>query len=322
MHPLGDEMLEGRARIVVAPDTQADTVRRMVGDADYLLVRNQLPADLLDRPHRLQGIVRNGTGLDMIPVDAATAQSIPVANVPGANAQAVAEHCIGGMLELARRYGAMDTKLRAEGWVSARALSASGIELSGRSLGIVGLGDIGQRLARIAHFGFGMKVLAYRPSDAAMPEHVKKASLEEVLAQGDFVSLHCPLTSATRNLLDAERLALMKPTAFLVNAARGEVTDEAALADALRRRMIAGAAIDVYAQQPLPRDHPFLSLDNILLTPHTAALTEESGRLMSGGAARQILQLIAGERPDHFVNPQVWDAHVGRSRKLRLEAST
>lgn len=306
MHAAGDALLAGKARIVVAPDTSADTFRRMVGDADYLLVRNQLPADLLDRPHHLRGIVRNGTGLDMIPVEAATAQSVPVANVPGANAQAVAEYCAGAMLELARRFGAMDHRLRNDGWVAARALSASTFEISGRTLGIVGLGNVGRRLAHIAHFGFGMRVLAHQPGDAALPDFVHRSTLDALLAGSDFVSLHCPLTDETRHLMDARSLALMKPGAFLINAARGEVVDETALAEALAARRLAGAAVDVFAQQPLRRDHPFLALDNILLTPHAAALTDESSRAMSTGAARQILQLMAGERPDHLVNPQVW----------------
>ncbi|QHJ01714.1 hydroxyacid dehydrogenase [Xylophilus rhododendri] len=308
MHPAGDALLAGKARILVAPDTGADTLRRLVGDADYLLVRNHLPADLLDRPHRLRGIVRNGTGLDMIPVEAATAQSIPVANVPGANAQAVAEYCAGAMLELARRFGAMDRKLRDQGWAQARALSASTFEISGRTLGIVGLGNVGQRLARIAHAGFGMRVLGYQPGDAPMPDFVELVPLEALLGASDFVSLHCPLTEETRHLIDARSLALMKPSAFLLNAARGEVVDEAALADALAARRLAGAAVDVFTEQPLRRDHPFLPLNNILLTPHAAALTEESSRAMSTGAARQILQLMAGQRPDHLVNPQVWQA--------------
>ena len=310
MHPDSDALLAGKARIVVAPDTAADTFRRLVGDADYLLVRNHLPADLLDRPHRLRGIVRNGTGLDMIPVAAATAQSVPVANVPGANALAVAEYCAGAMLELARRFGAMDQRLRHESWGAARALSASTFEISGRTLGIVGLGNVGRRLAHIAHFGFGMRVLAYQPGSSALPDFVNAASLETLLAESDFVSLHCPLTDDTRHLIDARRLASMKPTAYLLNAARGEVVDENALADALSSKRLAGAAVDVFAEQPLRRDHPFLALDNIVLTPHAAALTDESSRAMSTGAARQILQLMAGERPDHLVNPEVW--HVDR----------
>lgn len=312
MHPAGDALLASVATIVVAPDTQADTFRRLVSDADYLLVRNHLPADLLARPHHLQGIVRNGTGLDMIPVAAATAQGVPVANVPGANAQAVAEYVVGSLMNIARRFATLDTVLRDTDWNTARALSAGTFELAGKTVGIIGVGDIGRRVARICHDGLGMRVLGYQPHRGAVPDYVERVTLDALLAESDFVTLHCPLTEETRHLLDASRLKAMKPTAFLVNAARGEVVDEAALAQALDAGTIAGAAVDVYAEQPLRRDHPLLAARNVVLTPHVAALTEESSVKMSTGAARQILQLIAGERPQYLVNPEVWEAYVAR----------
>lgn len=319
MHKSGDALLAMHAQIVVAPDASADTFRRMIGDADFLLVRNQLPADLLDRPHRLRGIVRNGTGLDMIPVAAATKQGIPVANVPGANAQAVAEYCIGSFLNLARRFGKMNSVLHDTGWNEARALSSMTVELAGKTVGIVGLGDIGSRLARICKDGFGMRVVGYHPNPRRVTEFVESVSLETLLATSDFISLNCPLNDSTRHLLDRARLALVKPTAFIVNAARGEVIDEIALAEALQARRIAGAAIDVYATQPLPRDHPFLALDNIVLTPHVAALTEESSEKMSTGAAQQILQLLNGERPRFLVNPEVWDRYPHRKTEAQIK---
>lgn len=315
MHKSGDALLASHAQIVVAPDTSADTFRRMIGDADYLVVRNHLPADLLDRPHRLRGIVRNGTGLDMIPVTSATMQGIPVANVPGANAQAVAEFCVGSFLNLARRFGAMNTALHNTGWNEARALSSSTVELAGKTVGIVGLGNIGSRIARICKDGFGMKVIGYHPNPGRVPDFVQSVSLEKLLANSDFISLNCPLNDSTRHLLNAARLSMIKPAAFIVNAARGEVIDEVALAEALKAGRIAGAAIDVYSIQPVPRDHPLLALDNVVLTPHVAALTEESSEKMSTGAARQILQLIAGERPEYLVNPEVWDSYPYRQAR-------
>jgi D-3-phosphoglycerate dehydrogenase len=310
MHPAGDALLASAATIVVAPDTQADTFRRLVAQADYLLVRNHLPADLLDRPHHLQGIVRNGTGLDMIPVASATAQGVPVANVPGANAQAVAEYVVGSLMNIARRFTTMDIALHDSDWNQARGLSSGTFELSGKTIGIVGVGDIGKRVARICHDGLGMRVLAYQPHGGALPDYVESVSLGALLTESDFVTLHCPLTEETRHLLDATRLKTMKPSAFLVNAARGEVVDELALAQALNDGTIAGAAIDVYAEQPLHRDHPLLTARNAVLTPHVAALTEESSVKMSTGAARQILQLINGERPQYLVNPEVWEAYA------------
>ncbi|WP_420994775.1 hydroxyacid dehydrogenase [Cupriavidus sp. 30B13] len=319
MHASGAALLAPVAELVVAPDTGADTLRRMVRDADYLLVRSHLPADLFDGAPRLKGVVRNGTGLDMIPVEAATALGIPVANVPGANAQAVAEYCIGAFLALARRFGAMDAALRGAGWAEARALSAPTVELAGKTAGIVGLGNIGGRLARICAEAFGMTVLASQPGEASLPAFATRATLDDLLRQSDFVSLNCPLTPQTHHLLDEARLRAMKPTAFLVNAARGEVVDEAALARALGERWIAGAALDVFARQPLARAHPLLALDNVILTPHAASLTQESSEKMSTGAARQLLQLMAGERPEFLVNPQAWDGHASRRHAMEVQ---
>lgn len=306
MDPVADAMLAGHAQIVVAPDPSVDTLRRMVGDADVLVVRTQLPADLLDRPHRLLGIVRHGTGLDLIPVDAATAQDVPVANVPGVNAGAVAEYCIGALLALARRLPAMDRDLRDTGWNEARRHAGQTMELAGRTIGIVGLGAIGTRLAEICHHGFGMRVLGHQRRMDALPAFVAPTALDALFAGSDFVSFSCPLTPETRHLLDARRLALMKPQAFVVNAARGAVIDEVALAHALAEGRLGGAAIDVYAEQPIARAHPFLGLKNVLLTPHAAGLTPEASRRMGEGAAREVLRLLAGERPLNFVNPQVW----------------
>jgi D-3-phosphoglycerate dehydrogenase len=157
----GRKLLEPVAELVVAPDPSPATLYRMVGDADALVVRTQLPADLLDRPHRLLGIVRHGTGLDLIPVEAATAQAIPVANVPGVNAETVAEYCIGALLTLARRMHTMDRELRDIGWNESRKHADFAIELFGRTLGVVGVGDIGRRVAEIGHSAFGMRILGY-----------------------------------------------------------------------------------------------------------------------------------------------------------------
>jgi D-3-phosphoglycerate dehydrogenase len=318
MDPAGERLLQGAADIVVAPDPGADTLRRMVGEADVLVVRNQLPADLLERPHRLLGIVRHGTGLDMIPVEAATAQNVPVANVPGVNAEAVAEYCVGSMIALARQLHLMDRDLRAAGWNESRRRSGATIELAGRIAGVVGVGAIGLRVAGILHRGFGMRVLGHQRRMDALPAFVEPAELDRLFAESDFVSLNCPLTPQTRHLLDERRLAMMKPGAFIVNASRGAVIDEQALARALAERRIAGAAIDVYAEQPLPRAHPFLGLDNILLTPHAAGLTQEASRRMGEGAAQETLRLLAGERPVNFVNPEVWE----RSRARGLATPT
>jgi D-3-phosphoglycerate dehydrogenase len=306
MHPDGVTLLAPVAEMRVAADPSAQALRRALPEADFLVVRTALPDGLLDTPHRLRGIVRHGTGLDMIPVEAATRQGIPVANVPGANSQAVAEYVVGSFFQLARRFAALDTSLRRDGWAASRKASEGAVELAGKTVGIVGVGDIGRRIAGICAAGLGMTVLGYQPRTAGFPDHVRSVPLDELLAHSDFVTLNCPLTPQTHHLLDARRLGLMKRTAFLVNAARGEVTDEMALAQALRGGVVAGAAVDVYARQPLAASHPFMGLDNILLTPHAASLSQESARQMSVGTAQRLLQLIQGEPPLNLVNPEVW----------------
>lgn len=307
MDPAGAAMLASVADVVAAPDQSAESLYETIGGADILVVRSQLPPDLFDRPNRLIGVVRHGTGLDLIPVESATKHGIPVANVPGANAQAVVEYCVGSFLALARRFERMDQILHRDGWSAARSLTSHATELSGKTVGIVGLGTIGAALARVCHEGFGMRVLGYQRNTATIPAFVEPVSLARLFAESDFISLNCPLTDATRHLVNATLLRSMKKTAVIVNAARGAVIDEAALALALRERWIKAAAIDVFAEQPLAANHPFLELDNIILTPHAAALTSESSEKMGVGTARQILQLLAGERPDYLVNPDMWE---------------
>ena len=313
----GLRILGERVEVVVAADPKPETIKAMVGNADVLVVRTKLPADLLERPHHLLGIVRHGTGLDMIPVAAATAQNVPVANVPGVNAETVAEYVVGSFLTLARQLNLMDRDLRAAGWTESRRRADAGIELYGKTVGVIGVGSIGGRAAEICHQAFRMRVLGHQRRLDALPGFVIGADVDTICRESDFIAVCCPLTPETRGLIDARRIALMKPGAFIANAARGPIIDELALAAALTERRLGGAAIDVYAEQPLRRDHPFLGLDNILLTPHVAGLTQESARRMSEGAATQVLQLIAGERPDFLVNPEIWDKHLERCRTMK-----
>lgn len=316
MDPAGAALLDGLANIVTAPDPGPETLRKAIRTADILLVRTMLPADLFDQPNRLIGVVRNGTGLDFIPVAAATAHGIPVANVPGANAQAVVEYCIGNFLLLARRFEQMHAALRSDSWEAARKRAAGTMELAGKTVGIIGLGAIGGALARACKDGFGMHVIGYQPNIARMPPFVEPVDLDTLFARSDFISLNCPLTPETRHLANADRLRRMKRTAVLVNAARGAVVDEQALAVALREGWLQGAAVDVFSEQPIPRDHPLLGLDNVVLTPHAASLTVESAEKMSIGAARQIIQLLRGERPTNLVNPEVWARYEQRRQRL------
>lgn len=310
--PVGERILEGVAELVHAPDAKPATLNAMVGDADLLMVRSFLPPDIFDRPQRLRGVVRHGVGLDMIPMQAATARGIPVANVPGSNAEAVAEYAVSGMLLIARRMHALDRDLRAIDWPTARKHADSATELLGRTLGVIGMGNVGARVAEICHAAFRMRVMGTPTRSRPLAAFVQAASVDEIFGESDFIVLACPLTPETRHLVNATRLALMKPGAAIVNAARGPVIDERALVEALAARRIRGVVLDVFEEQPLRRDHPLLRLDNVVLTPHAAGITEESMKNMSKGAAEEAVRLLRFQRPVNLCNPEVWETHMNR----------
>lgn len=302
MDPEGERLIAEVAEVVLAPDARPDTLRRLVAEADVLVVRSALPADLFEHAPRLRGVVRHGVGVDMIPMAAANARRIPVANVPGSNRNAVAEHAIGAVSMLRRRTAQMDVLLRQAGWDASRALADEAGELHDQVLGIVGVGEIGTRIAEIAHHGYGMRVLGHQRHLDTLPAFVEGVALDALLARSDAVVLACPLTGSTRGLIDARRLSLMPRHAVLVNVARGAVVVEDALVAALQARRIGGAALDVFDEQPLSDGHPLLSLDNVVLTPHAAGLTRQSMRCMSLGAAEEVRRLLAGQLPRNLVN--------------------
>ena len=291
----------------------------LLARANAVVVRRKLPDDLAARAPRLLGAIRQGVGLDMIPVENCTAHGILVANVPGANADSVAEFAIAQMLAILRHAEAMHAALLAEGWDIARARTATASELRGRTLGIVGVGAIGTRLAEIARHGFHMRVLGHRRDRSALPPEVEYAALDDLFAASDFIVLACPLTEQTRGLASAARIAGMKPDAWILNVARGPVIDGEALLAALRESRIGGAALDVFDLQPLAADHPLRTLPNVLLTPHSAGLSQEAVVRMSTGAAEETIRILAGERPRNFANPEAWDA--SRARRQALEGA-
>jgi D-3-phosphoglycerate dehydrogenase len=306
IHPAVQARLAELGEVRVAADTSPDTLRREASGCSVVVVRAALPDDIFDAAPSLVGAVRHGAGVDMIPVEAATAHGVLVANVPGANAHTVAEHVLLSLLHLARRRGSVQARLQTgpEGWAAARALADTGFELPGRTIGLVGYGHVGQAIARLCS-GLGMRVLAHSRSGARTgapaAEHVE---LRALLSRSDFVVLACPLTPETRGLIGASELAAMRPGASLVNVARGPVVQEAALIDALRSGRLAGAALDVFDVQPLREDHPYRQMEQVLLTPHVAGITEDSMRRMGLGAALAVEHLLRGDVPPNCINPQ------------------
>lgn len=312
LHPDVTTELRTLGDLVIASEPSSSAILAESAGASIIVVRAPIPPEIFGREKALKAAVRHGAGLDMIPLDAAMDAGVLVANVPGVNAVTVAEHCIWSSLALLRRYPAVSADLRSSGWAVARAHSDHGRELSGRTIGIVGMGNVGNALFRIAHGGFGMKVLAVTSRPEALPTRAQAADLNHVLSHSDVVVLACPLNDKTRGMIGAGELALMQPGAVLVNVARGPVIKEKALIDALGTGSIGGAVLDVFNQQPLPGDHPFLSMRNVILTPHMAGITEESMLRMGQGVVMETRRILAGNKPENFCNPAVWDKYVSR----------
>lgn len=302
--PAGEEVLARGAEALRAPDSAPGTIRRLAAGADGILTRSKLPDDIFDAAPRVRAVAIHGAGTDLVPLEAATARGVMVSNIPGGNAQSVAEYCVMALLILARNLVGITNALRRSDWDAARALGAGTHEIAGMTLGIVGVGAIGTRLARIARHGLGMRVLGNQRRLERLPAEAEPASLQELVAASDFIVLACPLTRETHHLFGRETLAAMRRSAWLINVGRGPVVDEAALVQALRDRRIAGAMLDVYEHYRLEPGHPLLALDNAVLTPHVSGMTVESRARMSAAAAEEMLRMLSGEPPRNFVNPQ------------------
>lgn len=293
------------ARLAAAHDTHyaQDLVDRpaelaaAAADADALIVRNrtQVRGALLDACRRLRVVGRLGVGLDNIDVPACAARGIEVVPATGANALAVAEYVIATAMALLRGAYASSADVADGRWP--RAVLSAGREIAGKTLGLVGFGDIGRTTARLAT-ALGMRIVGHDtvlpPADAAWREaRAEPLALDELVARADVVSLHVPLTAATRGLIGASRIAAMRPGAVLVNTSRGGIVDETALAAALRSGHLGGAALDVFEHEPLPAGSPLAGAPRLLLTPHIAGLTLESNMRVSTMIADRVLAFLA-----------------------------
>jgi D-3-phosphoglycerate dehydrogenase len=301
----GEALLSRETTIIRAPDSEPATIRRLAHDADGVIIRSKLPDDIFDAAPRLRAVVVHGTGTDLVPLASASAHGVVVANLPGINAQSVAEYCAMAMLMLARNIVVITNAVHSIPWDEARRLGSGAHEIAGMTLGIVGVGEIGGRLAKIARHGFGMRVLGHQRRIERLPPEAQAAGLDELLSKSDFVVLACPLTPQTRHLMNPRTISLMKPGAWLINIGRGAVVQEEALVEALRAKRIAGAMLDVYEHYRLEPGHPLFALDNVILTPHLAAVTRESRARAGVAAADEMLRILRGERPRNLVNPEV-----------------
>ena len=283
--------------------TAEDDLIRALAGADVVLNQfSQITARVIDSLDRCRGIVRYGVGYDTVDVAAATRRGISVCNVPDYGTDEVSDHAITLLLAISRKLLTLARGVQEGAWSVEPAKPVG--RLRGRTLGIVGLGRIGAMTAAKAQ-AFGIRVIAHdplRPMHYFAERNVGRATLEELLQTADYVSLHAPLSAETRHLIDERALGLMKPTAFLVNTARGGLVDGAALARALRAGQIAGAALDVTEQEPIPRDSPLLGLENCILTPHAAWYSDESAAALQRLAGEEAARLVLGEAPRCPVN--------------------
>jgi D-3-phosphoglycerate dehydrogenase len=298
---------------IAAPILSAAHAYQIGAARDELVKHFHVDRDLLRRAPNLLIVSSNGAGFDPVDVDACTAAGVLVVNQSGGNANSVAEHALGMLLTLSKRILEADRALRRDRDVNRNALI--GNEAQGKTIGIVGLGNVGRRVAELCRGLLRMKVLAYDPYLTAhemADRGGEKVELDDLLRRSDFVSISCPLTKDSRGMIGAREFDLMQPHAFFITTARGFIHDEAALAEALRDRRIAGAGLDVWAKEPPPPDHPLLQFDNVLASPHTAGVTKEARMNMGKIAAEQMLDALDGKRPPRVINPEVWPDYARR----------
>jgi len=304
---------------------QADNWGAMSASHVYCITstRQELPkeyhanAALLERCPDLLAVSASGAGYDTVDVAACTAAGVLVVNQSGGNADAVAEHTVGMMLSLTKNIPQTDKAVRA-----GKALPREqfkGWNAKGRTVGVIGIGNVGSRVARICGQGLQMKVLAYDPY--VSPEEVAvrgatKVDLATLLAESRFVSVHCPYNDETKDMIGAKELAAMQPGAILITTARGGIVNEDALAAALKSGHIGGAGVDVWIDEPPPTSHPLLAFDNLIATVHTAGITHDSRNNMGSWNATQVAGILRGERPPRLVNPEAWPKFAQRFEKI------
>lgn len=300
MHSEGTRLLEEKCQVIYAETLQEEKLIEQARDVHGIIVRANglVTKNIMEAAPNLRVIGRHGVGLDNIDLRAAKEKGIRVVYAPTANAESVAEHFVALALMLAKKIRISDMALRRGEWHVR--YEYIGKELYGKTLGVLGFGRIGQRTAQICHHGFGMVVLFYDVIDyieAQEAVQARRVDLQTLFRESDFISINLPLSAETRGYVNADLLKLMKPTAFLINVARGPIWNEADVVRALRENWIAGVGSDVYEEEPTPADNPLFALDNFVGTPHMAAHTEE-GLIRMSMVARDIIAILEGREPE------------------------
>lgn len=292
---LNDILQKNGLKISYEPEITPDQIKEKIGNFDIVIVRSRtkLTAEMIEKANKCKIIARVGVGLDNIDVDVATKKGIRVINAVEGAMNAVAELVLGLMLSLAREIPRADREIRNGNWLKKELM---GTELSGKYLGIVGLGNIGKKLAKHAR-ALNMNIIGYDvipiPDDFTREVGLIKTDLETLLSSADYISFHVPLTNDTHHLVNTQRLAKMKKTAYLINTSRGEIIDEEALYTALKEGKIAGAALDVFEKEPAT-GNKLATLPNVICTPHIGAQTKEAQTLAANVIAEKIIMILRG----------------------------
>jgi D-3-phosphoglycerate dehydrogenase len=310
IHPIGAQLLsQAGIKVLQAPSADLSSLRSVIGPADAVIVRDQLPADVIDLAPHLAVIANHGTGYDKVDVVHATAVGIPVVYTPLANVRSVAEHALMLMLSTARQAVAADTATRRGDW--GFKYTQPMCSLYGKTLGLVGWGYTARLLCAMAKQALNMRIVVWSPSaDVSDMQHFgvePMPTLKDLLHVADVVSLHRPLRADTKHTIDADALNAMQSHAILINTARGGLVDEPALVAALNQGKIFGAGLDVFETEPLPMDAPIAQCRNVVLTPHVAGSTQEALHETAKQCAEQIIAVLSGQKPANLIRPAVWE---------------
>ena len=300
--------LRAVADVVRSDNNREETLIKAAKNVDIVIVScfTTISARVLDKAKKLKAVIKYGVGVDNIDLAAATHNGVLVVNCPEYGSDTIAEHAFALIICLAKKLVQIDKLMRKKAWVWPSP-ELMGIDLTGKTVGLIGFGRIGQALVRKAA-GFGMKIIAYDPYAGDVLKKtpgVEFVNLDTLLKTADVVSIHCILTPETQNLIGAHELRKMKKTAFLVDVSRGAIIDENALLAALKENWIAGAGLDVFAHEPLPPGHPLLEMDNVVLSPHFAWYTREAHARLETEALQRALEILKGRMPQNIINSQV-----------------
>lgn len=305
INPAGMALLENKYELITAPNCSAETMLKLSKDINAIILRttSKVDREVIENAQQLEIISRTGAGVDNVDIAAASKKGILVCNLPRANNLSVCEHAISLMMTCAKQIPYMQDGVRSGNWKARNA--GTPVEIEGKTLGVIGMGHIGSLVAKKCHDGLGMKILAYDPYVIEKYKDFDYQfcdNLEELFEQADFITLHCPNIPETKGMVTRELLYSMKPSAYFINTARGTVVDEPALIDLLKENRIAGAGLDVFEQEPPETDNPLVNMDNVVVSPHSAALTKEATVRMSFEAAQAVDDYFSGKTPEYLYN--------------------